>query len=228
LPLQQQLPRPLWIEMAPERRRGFERLPRGRHGLPRKAVVASQRGRILAAMVEVAAERGYANVRVSDVIAAAGVSRKTFYELFDDRESCFLAAFAFRLRQLLRMTTAGFESNPDAPWAERVRVGLIAFLAGMAEQPAAARFCIVEALAAGPAAVARRDDAIRQFSEFLDLGRADGLPDLPATTAISVAGGIGELLYREISRGATLAQGAAGDGASGTPGFASRPRSSGK
>jgi AcrR family transcriptional regulator len=184
-------------------RHEFEPLPRGRHQLPRERVAASQRGRILEAMVETVAERGYANVRVADVIAAAGVSRKTFYELFDDREDCFLAAFDFWLGRLLGMTTASFEATPDAVWTERIRVGLTAFLAGMAEQPAAARLCIVEVLAAGPEAVARRDAAIREFARFLDLGRAEGAPDPPETTALSVAGGIGELLYSEINRGAT-------------------------
>jgi AcrR family transcriptional regulator len=184
-------------------RQGFERLPRGRHRLPRERVAASQRGRILQSMVEVVAERGYANVRVADVITAAGVSRKTFYELFADREDCFLAAFDFWLGRLLQMTTAGFESEPEAPWTERIRVGLTAFLAGMAEQPAAARLCIVEVLAAGPEAVARRDAAIQEFARFLDLGRGEGSPDLPETTALSVAGGISELLYSEINRGAT-------------------------
>ena len=166
-------------------------------------MAASQRGRILRAMVDAVAERGYANVRVADVIAVAGVSRKTFYELFDDREDCFLAAFDFHLALLLETTTAGFQATAEAPWTERIRVGLTAFLTGMAEQPAAARFCIVEVLAAGPEAVARRDAAIQEFARFLDLGRAEGSPELPETTALSVAGGIGELLYGEINRGAT-------------------------
>jgi AcrR family transcriptional regulator len=183
--------------------RQFQQLPRGRHRLPREAVAASQRGRILQAMAEAVGERGYANVRVADVIAAAGVSRKTFYELFDDREDCFLAAFDFWQARLLRMTSAGFEASAEAPWTERIRVGLTAFLAGMAEQPAAARLCIVEVLAAGPEAVARRDAAIQEFARFLDLGRAEGAPELPETTALSVAGGISELLYSEINRGAT-------------------------
>lgn len=63
------------------------RLPRGRHGLPREAVAESQRGRIQAAMIDVVAARGYADTRVVDVIGAAGVSRKTFYELFDARRT---------------------------------------------------------------------------------------------------------------------------------------------
>ena len=78
-----------------------ERLPRGRHGLPREAVTESQRQRILQAMIEVVSERGYPETRVVDVIGVAGVSRKTFYELFASKEDCFLAAYDVLLGNLL-------------------------------------------------------------------------------------------------------------------------------
>ena len=83
-----------------------ERLPRGRHGLPREAVTESQRNRIHQAMIEVVSERGYPETRVVDVIGVAGVSRKTFYELFDSKEDCFLAAYDVLLGNLLSDTAA--------------------------------------------------------------------------------------------------------------------------
>ena len=67
-----------------------ERLPSGRHGLPRAYVVRSQRERLLEAMVRVAAAKGYEATTVTDVIEVAGVSRATFYEMFDDKAACFL------------------------------------------------------------------------------------------------------------------------------------------
>lgn len=178
-----------------------ERLPRGRHGLSRKAVAESQRHRILDAIVEVVAERGYPETRVVDVIKHAGVSRKTFYELFDDKEDCFLAAYDVALGVLYRGTAGAFESLPRASWPERVRSGLAAFLRIMAEQPEAAKFGIVDVLAAGPRALARRDAAIRQFTGFIDAGRAETSRELPGITALSLAGGINELLYSEITHG---------------------------
>ena len=72
----------------------------------------SQRNRIHQAMIEVVSERGYPDTRVVDVIGAAGVSRKTFYELFDSKEDCFLAAYDVLLGNLLSDTAAGFESKP--------------------------------------------------------------------------------------------------------------------
>ena len=80
--------------------------------------------------------------------------------------------------------------------------GLGALLRHLAEHPDEARFAIVEVLAAGPKALARRDAAIRQFSGFLDAGRAETSVELPGITSLSIAGGINELLYSEILHGA--------------------------
>src|SRR5262249_11472279 len=179
-----------------------ERLPRGRHGLPREAVTESQRTRILKAMIEVISERGYPDTRVVDVIGVAGVSRKTFYELFASKEDCFLATYDVLLGELLGGTAKGFDSRPGAAWAERVAAGLRALLDVLAEHPDEARCAIVEVLAAGPKALARRDAALRQFTGFLDAGRTEASVELPGITSLSLVGGINELLYSEILHGA--------------------------
>src|SRR5262249_47180613 len=156
--------------------------PRGRHGLSRQAVTESQRGRILAAMVDVVAAKSYPETRVVDVIKRAGVSRKTFYELFDDKEDCFLAAYDVALDTLYQGTAGAFDSPAKGSWSERILIGLAAFLRIMAEEPEAAKFCIVDVLAAGPRALARRDAAIRQFTGFIDAGRAETTRELPGIT----------------------------------------------
>jgi AcrR family transcriptional regulator len=153
-------------------------------------------------MIEVVAERGYPETRVVDVIGVAGVSRKTFYELFTSKEDCFLATYDVLLSTLLGDTARGFESRPGAPWPERVAAGLRALLEDLAKHPDEARFAIVEVLAAGPKALARRDAALRQFTGFLDAGRAETSVELPGITSLSIAGGVNELLYSEILHGA--------------------------
>ena len=178
------------------------RLPRGRHGLPRQAVTDSQRARILAAMVEVVSDRGYVETRVVDVIGAAGVSRKTFYELFDSKEDCFLAAYDLLLLRVLERADTGFAHRAGAPWAERMRIGLRMVLDHLATHPAEARFAIVEVLAAGPRALSRRDAAIRQFTGFIEMGRSECAVELPGSTSLTIAGGVNELLYSEILHGA--------------------------
>ncbi|HET7418638.1 MAG TPA: TetR/AcrR family transcriptional regulator [Solirubrobacterales bacterium] len=170
--------------------------------MPREAVTESQRNRIHKAMIEVVSDRGYPETRVVDVIGVAGVSRKTFYELFDSKEDCFLAAYDVLLDNLLNEATDAFEATPGTPWAERIRAALERLLGHLAAHPDEARFAIVEVLAAGPKALARRDAALRQFTGFLEAGRSEASVELPGITSLSVAGGINELLYSEILHGA--------------------------
>jgi AcrR family transcriptional regulator len=170
--------------------------------LPREAVTESQRNRIHRAMIEVVSERGYPETRVVDVIGVAGVSRKTFYELFDSKEDCFLAAYDVLLGNLLNDASNGFEAKAGTAWAERIAAALKAVLEHLAAHPDEARFAIVEVLAAGPKALARRDAALRQFTGFLESGRSETSVDLPGITSLSLAGGINELLYSEILHGA--------------------------
>ncbi|HEY5942299.1 MAG TPA: TetR/AcrR family transcriptional regulator [Solirubrobacterales bacterium] len=178
-----------------------ERLPRGRHGLPREAVTESQRKRIHRAMIEVVSSRGYPETRVVDVIGVAGVSRKTFYEFFESKEDCFLAAYDVLLENLLAEATDAYESQPGRRWAERAGASLEVLLVRLARYPAEARFTIVEVLAAGPKALARRDSALRQFAGFLEAGRSEASVELPEITTQAVAGGINEILYSEILHG---------------------------
>lgn len=162
----------------------------------------SQRNRIHQAMIEVVSERGYPETRVVDVIGVAGVSRKTFYELFESKEDCFLAAYDVLLENLLGDTSNAFESKSGEPWAERIAAALEVLLNHLSEHPDEARFAIVEVLAAGPKALSRRDAALRQFTGFLEGGRSETSVELPGITSISIAGGINELLYSEILHGA--------------------------
>jgi len=153
-------------------------------------------------MIEVVSARGYPETRVVDVIGVAGVSRKTFYEIFESKEDCFLAAYDVLLESLLREATDAFESRAGSPWAERVSAALGVLLEHLARHPDEARFAIVEVLAAGPKALARRDSALRQFTGFLEPGRSETSVELPGITTLAVAGGINELLYSEILHGA--------------------------
>jgi AcrR family transcriptional regulator len=180
-----------------------EQLPRGRHRLTREAVERSQRERALRAMIEAVADRGYAETRVVDVIERAGVSRKTFYELFGDKEDCFLGAYDEASARLYAVTEEAFERAASESWPERIRAGVTALVELLASDQALARFAVIEVLAAGPKALARRDAAIRQFTGFIDAGRSESSIELPGLTSTAIVGGIYELLYTEILHGAT-------------------------
>ncbi|MDQ1504790.1 MAG: hypothetical protein QOD57_2517 [Actinomycetota bacterium] len=140
------------------------RLPSGRHGLTRDAVIASQRGRLVDAIAQVVAEKGYPATTVADVVERAGVSRRTFYEQFEDKEACFLAAYDAGLAAVLGRIQEAVEAHPAAGWREQARVGVQAFLTLLATQPAFARALQLEILTAGPAALERRAGMLTMFS----------------------------------------------------------------
>jgi AcrR family transcriptional regulator len=176
-------------------------LPRGRHNLPREVVIRSQRERLIDAMIEATVERGYAQVTTGDVIRGAGVSRKTFYEHFAGKEDCFLAAYDEVVRHLLGHATEAYSSS--APWRRRVAAGLQVFLELLASRPKLARFCIIEILAAGPPALARRDEVIKQFSRFFEPGRDEAPPGVPVPdlAATATVGAIYSIVYDELLHG---------------------------
>jgi AcrR family transcriptional regulator len=154
-------------------------------------------------MVEAVAERGYQETRVVDVVEGAGVSRATFYDLFDDMEGCFLAPYDDVSARLFEAASVAFNENPDAPWPTRIRASMAAFLDLLASWPEGARLAIVEVLAAGPKALVRRDAVLRHFTEFIDAGRSQSSLELPGITSVAIVGGIQELLYSEVLHGAT-------------------------
>lgn len=177
-------------------------LPSGRHGLPREAVVRSQRIRLLRGALHVAARDGYGAMTVTAVIAQASVSRKTFYELFADREDCFLAAYEHVTERALAGLRA--ELALEALWSVRVRAGLAWALDALARHPDEAHVAFVEVLAAGPRALERRDRFTEQLVKLL----ADGFEAaprgvaLPASTPTAVVGALSELIAAHARRGA--------------------------
>jgi AcrR family transcriptional regulator len=133
------------------------RLPRGRHRLSRVEVAESQRRRLMRAMADEVAERGYVATSVAGVASRAGVSRESFYQQFDDKLGCFLACFdtaADLLFGPLRIRAAG-DRGHASPLA-RFDDLLGAYLQGLVDEPAYAKVFLVEVYAAGAPAVERR------------------------------------------------------------------------
>lgn len=145
-----------------------EQLPRGRHGLTRDEVVRSQRSRMLRAMADAMVEKGYVGTTVADVIRRAGVSRETFYQQFDSKESCYLAAFDAAVAVLLRdPLVAEAVGTTDRSAVERFALLLRAYLDALAGEPAFARLFLLDVHAVGPAAMRRRAEAQGGFVDVL-------------------------------------------------------------
>jgi AcrR family transcriptional regulator len=165
-------------------------LPRGRHKLPREAVLASQRERLLRAMAELVGEQGYEATTVPQVIAAARVSRNSFYELFDDKTDCMIALCDEVGTELVQLLMA-FASEPD--WETALRRGLHAYTAWWQERPAFARTYLIELPTAGQSAM---EDRARQYERFKDVLRLlaeqarEKQPDLPPLSDVALTAAV--------------------------------------
>jgi AcrR family transcriptional regulator len=183
-----------------------QQLPKGRHGLSRAFIASNQRERLLDAIANVVAEKGYSATRVADITEYAGVSRKTFYELFDDKEDCFLAAYDAITALLMGRMAHALGAVANATWEDQVSALLGEFLRFLAAEPAFAKMCIVEVLGSGPRGLARRDAAIEAFFPVVDqIPRSQPGADkyLSKMTPVFVTGGILEVVYATIRRGET-------------------------
>jgi AcrR family transcriptional regulator len=167
-------------------------------------------------MVDVASELGAGNATVARVVARSGVSRRTFYELFVDREGCFLAAFDRSVERIAAVVLPAYRQPSE--WRKRVRAGLTALLQFLDREPAVARLVIVEALGAGPKALEHRRRGIAQIITVIDregreATRGEGPPPL---TGEGVVGGALSLIHTRLAHpsGATDTERLLADGES--------------
>lgn len=166
--------------------------------LGRERVNEIQRTRIMAAMVDECAERGAGNVTVAHIVARAGVSRRTFYELFTDREACFLGAFDEGVARASRYVLDGYDRR--ARWVERVRAALTGLLAFLEAEPRTGHLLVVGSLGSGTMALERRREVLAQTIAVIDEGRSasKGSECLPPLTAEGIVGGVLSVLHSRL------------------------------
>ena len=175
-----------------------ERLQHGRQG----RFVEIQRARLLAAAVRAVEELGYADTSVADITSRARVSRRTFYEIFPDREACLATVIEDVLSLVAaELSAAGLD---DLAWRERIRTGLFTILSFLDREPALARVCVVQALRAGPRILERREEVLAQLAAVVDEGRllhgARGARCTPMT-AEGLVGAAFAIVYARLLRG---------------------------
>jgi AcrR family transcriptional regulator len=176
-------------------------LPSGRHGFSREQVAAHQRERMIAGLAAAVAQVGYNAVTIGHVTQAARVSRRAFYEHFDGKEDCFLAAFDVvvgHLREVIRSTT-----EPEPDWPHRVVAGLRSALEFFTAEPDLARLCLVESVTAGPAVADRFQEAVAGIASLLAAGRGERANPrpLPSSTEESLVGALVSMASRSIAFG---------------------------
>jgi AcrR family transcriptional regulator len=161
---------------------------------------------MLTATVEAVEEVGYARLTVAQVIGRAKVSRKTFYDVFLDREDCFLAAFNEAIGRIQILTVDAYER--ESSWREGTRASLTALLAFLQSEPGLAKVCVIESLAAGPRVLARRGEVLKQLERIVDRGRkspgarSGRSPREPADiTAEGIVGAVFAVLHTRLLAG---------------------------
>jgi AcrR family transcriptional regulator len=170
------------------------------NGLGHAQIAQIQRARILSAMFDVATDLGAANVSVAHVVERSGVSRRTFYEVFSDRDACFHAAFEDALALASQRVLPAYAA--EKKWREGIRAGLVALLSFLDEERVVGRLLVVESLSGGRETLERRSDVLARVAVVVDEGRkrtAAGA-SLPSLTAEGLVGGALSLIHARIAR----------------------------
>ncbi|HYI81091.1 MAG TPA: TetR/AcrR family transcriptional regulator [Thermoleophilaceae bacterium] len=183
------------------RKRPSIKLTGGPHGIPRAVVHEVQRGRLLDALAVVIAEEGYLDTTVHKILRRAGISRRTFYEIFTDKEDCFLAAYQEAADHILVLVQRACQlgGSPE----ERIENGLRAMLDFAEREPQVARMCVVEVMAAGDKGRQRRAKTMERLTGLA----ADALEERCETADESLlrarvlTGGVHEIVYGALCRG---------------------------
>lgn len=179
-------------------------LPRGHAALPREQVARAHRSRVLNAMGQAVAEKGYAATSISDIVARARVSRSAFYACFADKEACFLAGYAEEAERHFGLITAAVEDAGDE-WLAQLRAGVQAYVGELERQPQFARSFLIEILAAGQRASQLRTAVHERYATLMEdwyaqAPRELGLPTLPHEMFRAAVGASNELVIARLER----------------------------
>jgi AcrR family transcriptional regulator/DNA-binding MarR family transcriptional regulator len=199
---------------ASKAKRGSARVRRvtrtvsGVKAAPRNRISEVQRTRMVGAAARIVGEVGYGGMSVARITSRAGVSRRTFYEQFKDREDCFLALFDEALERASRVAreaaATGVAAGAGERWHERVRAGLHALLVLIEDDPAIGSLLIVDALGVGPRVLERRTRALETLKAVIDGGRVEakkarGVPaPPPPLTAEGVLGAVLSVIHARL------------------------------
>jgi AcrR family transcriptional regulator len=188
-------------------------LPRGRHGLSRETVEASQRARLMQAVIELGAERGFESLTLSDIVGRAGVARRTFYEHFANKEACCMAAYDYAAAQLVEQLAAARRPEVES-LRGRIEHYVRALLQMATKQPSLIRMFTADAGGAGPAAGAHQRHMRLQIADGLvALSAAQheldpSSPTLTRVRALAIVGAVNELIQQTFhERGARALRG---------------------
>lgn len=182
---------------AKARERG---LPRGPQALPPEEVAADQRERLYEAMIKSVNDNGFVATTISDLVAGAGVSRRSFYEHFANKEECLLATYDALIGRLTARIVEAYDAEDE--WTNQIEAFVRALFEASSDRPDAARLVSVEMGAAGPVGIerwARDAERLSQFVTYI-FERAPGEGTVPAPMARAIVGALRTILYSRVRR----------------------------
>jgi AcrR family transcriptional regulator len=189
--------------MAPRTRstKARERgLPRGPQALPPEQVAADQRERLYEATIKSVNERGFVATTISDLVAGAGVSRRSFYEHFANKEECLLATYDELIGRLTARIVAAYDHNDE--WTAQIDAIVRALFEASSDRPDAARLISVEMGAAGPVGIERWARDAELLTAFFGavFEQAPGEGSIPQPVARAIVGALRTILYSRVRR----------------------------
>jgi AcrR family transcriptional regulator len=175
-------------------------LPRGPQALPPEEVAADQRERLYEAMIKSVNERGFVATTISDLVAGAGVSRRSFYEHFENKEECLLATYDALIARLTARIVEAYE--PKDEWTEQIEAFVRILFEASSDRPDAARLVSVEMGAAGPVGIERWARDAELLTTFVTsiFEQAPGEGSVPAPVARAIVGALRTILYSRVRR----------------------------
>jgi AcrR family transcriptional regulator len=175
-------------------------LPRGPQALPPEQVAADQRERLYEATIQSVNERGFVATTISDLVAGAGVSRRSFYEHFENKEECLLATYDALIERLTARIAEAYD--PKDEWVDQIDAIVRALFEASSDRPDAARLVSVEMGAAGPVGIERWARDAERLSAFITavFDHAPGDGTIPAPVARAIVGALRTILYSRVRR----------------------------
>jgi AcrR family transcriptional regulator len=186
---------------APSGKALYRVLPPGAQGMSAEQIALHQRSRLQGAMVAAVARYGYADVTIKQLVSLAGVSRSTFYRLFDGKEQCFLSTYDLIAETATERISRAYRTPAD--WRERLRAGFTCFAGIVSEERDASHLVLVDALGAGHRVLEHRDRLIGHF-ELMFRQSFQAAPEhavVSDTTIHAIVTGIRRVAYRRLLRG---------------------------
>jgi AcrR family transcriptional regulator len=182
----------------------YPKLPSGRSALSSADIAANQRERLQGAVIYAISNRGYHNTTVADIIALAGVARRTFYEHFANKEACFLAAYDAILQR--SMTRVAEAYSVSGSWEDKIQAAFLGFVGEVTSDPDAAQLVLIHSASAGEASIKRRNRGIHAFEALVrdSFKQAPAYREISDTTVKAIVGGVRQIIYSRLRHGQAI------------------------